>query len=1102
MFKRLLKFTVLVIAVIGVCTLFSGAKVAADDNCPTPNHGGNPPTEWGINTGSDTHGFASMTVHTTDSDGSDMDDVGFTLHSELPVPGPGYSYGSTPPGTTVNDRIFNWGTEGPGNTGRWNSYRFKTSETNYVGSNPHQVGPAQFHCPGWTELGPGVKVHRPGTPDIPANYVREDGNNFALDCVEVKTKPGSSVEVPVHFWIANVDVPSRDSTWGGHWSIIVHDSNGNRIAKVDDINADPMDMNHNDFAVNNGLNVRVDLIWNANPQPHHTGGGATPQCTNLDVTGSGEYQTSNGSWWDTYTHYRVTDGYYDASGNFVEVHTLADGGDSGYGPNPGHWTPSYQATEPSVKVHVERKYRHLDGTNWVETDIPGFPTTNYFNCFSAHCGLQEVDGNVPNGPGDGVIQGTQFRVRMYVTNDGPGTLSNPRLNGQLPDSNYYPLYHDASGGDTGYYTFYPIAPPGGPQKYRLNFSFADSGVGNFSATCFVDVPVFQYFNINPTATIAPGTNQENPYLTDGVTHGISYIFGGDLTEGQPTAASATGSLTKNGAPAGPSATYGDTYGVNIRHPADYPDSGFVAGDTYCPSVRIFPAHGYHGPPGYADADNQEATLGGGCLKVTNKPFFKTYNSSISARNGLTDQSGTCSANVTNSGLLAGWNDNLDGPNADRGSGTQLSALALIQITGVASAQTDINRSPTELTFANTIPGDISSDRNSPPLGGNLGATPSCSAPPAAKGGATNLTGNPAALPSTGNYQYTGNIRLSGGTITGATAIFVKGDVYLNGPIAYDTAGWLPGHVPTFVLVATGNIYIDPGVTQLDGSYIAQPIDSTHGGTIYTCGTATSPTVFTVNDSFSACNNQLMINGSFKADNIKLLRTFGSLRDEESTPGAPATAQVGLAWDTAGPPSGPMPPGNCTQIDEPSDPNTWNDNYLCVPASSSLHLAWTHFDNNPAPGGPTGWYSSDYLKAHGYPYCTKFDIPADYAHTWQDNELCMNQGRPNGLPLLEFRTTADPSQYCTPLRESADPDGTWNSTGYFLCEPPATPAGDATSAAPFTSCQNAGVQMTTDTCAAEVFRFSPELYLIDSPPTLPPSRGAPQYDAITSLPPVL
>ena len=59
---------------------------------------------------------------------------------------------------------------------------------------------------------------------------------------------------------------------------------------------------------------------------------------------------------------------------------------------------------------------------------------------------------------------------------------------------------------------------------------------------------------------------------------------------------------------------------------------------------------------------------------------------------------------------------------------------------------------------------------------------------------------------------------------------------------------------------------------------------------------------------------------------------------------------------------------CTRISEPSDLDTWNDNYLCVPQSSSLRFKWS-------------WGGSYQCNK-----CIQWLESAD-PHTWNDNYLC-------------------------------------------------------------------------------------------------------------------
>jgi hypothetical protein len=80
-----------------------------------------------------------------------------------------------------------------------------------------------------------------------------------------------------------------------------------------------------------------------------------------------------------------------------------------------------------------------------------------------------------------------------------------------------------------------------------------------------------------------------------------------------------------------------------------------------------------------------------------------------------------------------------------------------------------------------------------------------------------------------------------------------------------------------LLVVKGDIRIDPGVTQLDGLFVAQPGDF-GGGTISTC--ANSGGSF-VGGLLSTCRHQLLVNGAFVAQKVNLLRSYGSLRNSYS-----------------------------------------------------------------------------------------------------------------------------------------------------------------------------------------------------------------------------
>ncbi len=59
-------------------------------------------------------------------------------------------------------------------------------------------------------------------------------------------------------------------------------------------------------------------------------------------------------------------------------------------------------------------------------------------------------------------------------------------------------------------------------------------------------------------------------------------------------------------------------------------------------------------------------------------------------------------------------------------------------------------------------------------------------------------------------------------------LFVTGNVYIGSNITYDNSDATVGTVPSLIIHATGNIYIDLSVANLYGTYIAQ--QTTNGGT--------------------------------------------------------------------------------------------------------------------------------------------------------------------------------------------------------------------------------------------------------------------------------
>ena len=87
----------------------------------------------------------------------------------------------------------------------------------------------------------------------------------------------------------------------------------------------------------------------------------------------------------------------------------------------------------------------------------------------------------------------------------------------------------------------------------------------------------------------------------------------------------------------------------------------------------------------------------------------------------------------------------------------------------------------------------------------------------------------------------------------------------------------------------------------------------------------------------------------------------------------ANTDLGMKWGSAGPFGGMT----CTQIIEPNDPHTWADNYLCLPTTSDYEFAWAY--TTPMRDGHIN---------NGYS-CISMNEAAD-PNAWADNYLCHRQ----------------------------------------------------------------------------------------------------------------
>jgi hypothetical protein len=397
-------------------------------------------------------------------------------------------------------------------------------------------------------------------------------------------------------------------------------------------------------------------------------------------------------------------------------------------------------------------------------------------------------------------------------------------------------------------------------------------------------------------------------------------------------------------------------------------------------------------------------------------------------------------------------------------------------------------------------------------------------------------------------------------------------------------------------------------------YTAQPTTKTSGdGIIYTCATG----IGAITPGFQAgmyntCKNQLTVYGNFVADQVKLMRTFGSLRDETptttggsgslgaTTPSEPpqprpvpqynyACTSSGETYYTGGS-GGNSTPGSGTADCLPGDtshgyfasfPGT-EYNVPCEVTSNStyIYIINPSFGTQSCPTGTTvaSGASSGSLTTNGADWSsctgpTGFPCVNTGSSVYDDTNYSVTYPVNATPPGADYHLTLNysnnnagawpppaPSDGNTPFAYNVDvyvngtlvksnwqlPSGssagsattdlgalranssitlTWNNNGWISpvtgipgstvtpydpnlqinslsVSSPATPGTPASAA----SCSNsAGAfwnpSLTPHTCAAEVFDFSPELYL-SSPAIAPTNGGGVQPTSITSLPPVL
>lgn len=423
---------------------------------------------------------------------------------------------------------------------------------------------------------------------------------------------------------------------------------------------------------------------------------------------------------------------------------------------------------------------------------------------------------------------------------------------------------------------YPVSPsvenPVGPRNMGQGFGFPEF--------CRVTINTYKEFDLRPSLgsiQLLPDEEEPSQVRLSGTVDNVA-------PDPATVNANVTRRVTKNGSTF---QTWSGTYPLGSRTFNDTASiSSHNIGDNYCATITVSPAYGWAGPNGNTiNLDPPSRTAGPDCSEVSDRPYMRVYGNDIMAGGDFT---GT-SCRDDNGGVFGYQSGN----SAKRGSAAQLAIIANNIVNGFNSAALrsspmPVPRAPNGLTFANTP--SLGS------FGGSLCATnffddtqhPDGHADKETVSGPVTRSVNSLSRPQT---KVNGNLTLtSSGSFTGKRAVYVDGDVFINGNIAYDQSSYASA-IPNFSLIVKGNIYIAPTVTQLDGLFVAQPESNGAAGEIYTCATGIGnpvgrPQLYNVcggaQHDNSSPDRQLVINGSFVAKYVYFMRTHGSLRDSSGS----------------------------------------------------------------------------------------------------------------------------------------------------------------------------------------------------------------------------
>jgi hypothetical protein len=286
---------------------------------------------------------------------------------------------------------------------------------------------------------------------------------------------------------------------------------------------------------------------------------------------------------------------------------------------------------------------------------------------------------------------------------------------------------------------------------------------------------------------------------------------------------------------------------------------------------------------------------GDTFVVSTYPFFSVSGGDMAAGAAFATSPGSSCTEAfnTNAGITS-WNKGASSGYSGASNQFGMSSFSYIQDI-LGNKGNGNGKSAWSLSFANEESGGINSvDQANGRYGGFNNDGP-CVGAWSRKPASGNSLPNPGATNVgglDGVYVVNSPVTINGGNIPNGKhiTIYVTGNVSITGPITYASTSWATtDEIPSFKLVVNGSIFIGNTVSQLAGDYVAvpnagyhtmpNPFNNVKPGTIVTCSVGTTPqtpATASISAIVNGCNHQLTVYGSFSANQVWLLRTWGTM----------------------------------------------------------------------------------------------------------------------------------------------------------------------------------------------------------------------------------